>query len=254
MGFAPADVETLVAMCRYHLLLPDTATRRDLDDPTTIETVAEAVGDRRTLELLGALTEADSLATGPSAWGSWKAGLVAELVNRAGRFLDGGDGPPADGRRGGWVTDVHRAAMDEVRSSGRPAVVARPAAGVVVAAPDRRGLLASVAGMLALHGLDVRSADVTGEDGVAAEVFTVEVGRGSWPDSARLREDLEAVLSDRLALTDRLAGQGPGLRRRPSAVRRPAGRSARPRRTTRPRPRRRWSRCGRSTSSACCTG
>ena len=45
--------------------------------------MAEAAGDRPTLELLAALTEADSLATGPSAWGAWKAGLVAELVERA---------------------------------------------------------------------------------------------------------------------------------------------------------------------------
>ena len=74
-------------------------------------------------------------------------------------------------------------------------------------APDRPGLLASVAGVLALHGLDVRSADVGGEGGVATEVFTVEVGRGSWPDTARLRQDLEAVLDDRLALEDELAAK-----------------------------------------------
>ncbi|HEY5244331.1 MAG TPA: ACT domain-containing protein, partial [Acidimicrobiales bacterium] len=194
-------------------------TRRDLDDPTTIETVAAAVGDRRTLRLLGALTEADSLATGPSAWGSWKAGLVADLVSRVDRFLDGGD-RPATGLGGGWVTDAHRAVMDDVRSSGRAAVVLNPPE-VVVAAPDRPGLLASVAGVLALHGLDVRSADVTGDDGVAAEVFTVEVGRSSWPDSAKLREDLEAVLADRLALTDRLEAKARDYAngRRPSAAR-----------------------------------
>jgi [protein-PII] uridylyltransferase len=219
MGFAPDDVDTLVAMCRLHLLLPDTATRRDLDDPTTIETVAAAVVDRRTLRLLGALTEADSLATGSSAWGSWKAGLVADLVSRVDRFLDGG-GRPATGPGGGWVTDAHRAVMDDVRSSGRAAVVLNPPE-VVVAAPDRPGLLASVAGVLALHGLDVRSADVTGDGGVAAEVFTVEVGRGSWPDGAKLREDLEAVLSDRLALTDRLEAKARDYAngRRPSAAR-----------------------------------
>ncbi|MGH9091970.1 MAG: HD domain-containing protein, partial [Acidimicrobiales bacterium] len=221
MGFPPADVDTLVAMCRHHLLLPDTATRRDLDDPATVEKVAGAVGDRRTLALLAALTEADSLATGPSAWGSWKAGLVADLADRVALRLDGGPGgalPEATGIA--WVTNVHRRMMEEVRAAGRPVVLLDPPR-VVVAAPDRRGLLASVAGTLALHGLDVRSADATGEDGVAVEVFTVEVGRGSWPDSARLREDLEAVLADRLALGDRLAAKARDYagRRRPQAAR-----------------------------------
>jgi [protein-PII] uridylyltransferase len=221
MGFAPADVDVLVELCRLHLLLPDTATRRDLDDPTTIENVARAVGNTQTLRLLGALTEADSLATGSSAWGSWKAGLVAELVQRTAHLLEGGDEAARPARTTGtWVTDVHRQMMEEVRAGGRPAVLLEPPQ-VVVAAPDRPGLLASVAGTLALHGLDVRSADAVAEDGVATEVFTVETGRSSWPDGARLREDLEAVLAARLALTDRLAERARAYdaRRRPSAAR-----------------------------------
>ena len=80
MGFAPEDVAVLVGLVRNHLLLAEAATRRDLDDPATIEAVAAAVGDRQQLELLAVLTEADSLATGPAAWGQWKAGLVADLV------------------------------------------------------------------------------------------------------------------------------------------------------------------------------
>ena len=67
---------------RLHLLLPDVATRRDLSDDATITGVADAVGSQLVLELLAALTEADSMATGPSAWGSWKAELVEELVDR----------------------------------------------------------------------------------------------------------------------------------------------------------------------------
>jgi len=220
MGFPPDDVETLVTLCRHHLLLADTATRRDIDDPATVETVAEAIGDRLTLELLGALTEADSLATGPSAWGSWKAGLVADLVARTGRHL-GGDYPGTTPWLTGseWVADVHRRMVQEVRDGGRPVVLLDPPR-VMVTAPDRRGLLASVAGTLALHGLDVRSADASGEDGVATEVFTVEVARGSWPDSTRLREDLDAVLSDRLALDDRLAAKAEAYagRKRPTAA------------------------------------
>ena len=70
---------------------PTPPIRRDLTDPATIRRVRDAVGDTATLRLLHALTEADSLATGPSAWGSWKEQLVAELVERVAAAIDGRD-------------------------------------------------------------------------------------------------------------------------------------------------------------------
>jgi len=62
-------------LVRHHLLLIDTATRRDLDDPETVRTVAEAVRDTSTLELLAALTEAD--ASPPGRGLEHLAGLAA---------------------------------------------------------------------------------------------------------------------------------------------------------------------------------
>jgi [protein-PII] uridylyltransferase len=200
MGFDKEDVAVLVDLVRYHLLLPDTATRRDLDDPTTIARVAQAAGNRLTLHLLAALTEADSKATGPSAWGAWKAGLVADLVQRTDRALQGETQPAAPDH----IVESNRELMAEVRGSGLPSVSLQPPH-VIVAAPDRPGLFSSVAGALALNGMDVRAANISGEDGIAVEVFTVEVARGTWPDTAKLREDLAAVLSDRLALGERLS-------------------------------------------------
>jgi [protein-PII] uridylyltransferase len=200
MGFAPADVAVLVDLVRNHLLLPDTATRRDLDDPTTIARVARAAGNLLTLHLLAALTEADSRATGPSAWGAWKAGLVSDLVERTDRMLQGETEPAGPDR----IVAANRELMAEVRGTGLPSVSFQPPH-VIVAAPDRPGLFSSVAGALALNGMDVRAANVSGEDGVAVEMFTVEVARGTWPDTAKLREDLAAVLSDRLALGERLS-------------------------------------------------
>ena len=200
MGFDKEDVAVLVDLVRYHLLLPDTATRRDLDDPTTIARVAQAAGNRLTLHLLAALTEADSKATGPSAWGAWKAGLVADLVQRTDRALQGETQAAAPDH----IVESNRELMAEVRGSGLPSVSLQPPH-VIVAAPDRPGLFSSVAGALALNGMDVRAANISGEDGVAVEVFTVEVARGTWPDTAKLREDLAAVLSDRLALGERLS-------------------------------------------------
>ncbi len=215
MGFPSADVDILLDLVRLHLLLPDTATRRDLDDPTTIDRVAHAAGSRLTLHLLAALTEADSRATGPSAWGAWKAGLVADLVERADRLLQGEEaGPAPDGR----LVEANRPLMDEVRSTGQPTVSLQPPQ-VIVAAPDRRGLFSSVTGALALNGLDVRAANASSEGGVAVEVFTVEVARGTWPDTAKLRQDLAAVLSDRMALDERLSERARAYsQRRPSAA------------------------------------
>ena len=200
MGFSPDDVEVLVDLVRHHLLLPDTATRRDLDDPTTIARVARAAGNRTTLHLLAALTEADSRATGPSAWGAWKAGLVADLVARTDRVLLGEAEPAGPDR----IVSANRELMEEVRQTGLPSVSLQPPH-VIVAAPDRRGLFSSVAGALALNGMNVRAANVSGEEGVAVEVFTVEVARGTWPDTAKLREDLSAVLADRVAIGELLS-------------------------------------------------
>jgi [protein-PII] uridylyltransferase len=200
MGFPPEDVAVLVDMVRHHLLLPDTATRRDLDDPTTIARVARAAGDPVTLHLLAALTEADSRATGPSAWGAWKAGLVADLVERTDRVLSGDTEPAGPAP----ILADHRDLLDEVRHTGLPSVSLEPPR-VIVAAPDRRGLFSSVAGALALNGMDVRAANVSGEEGVAVEVFTVEVARGTWPDTAKLRADLAAVLSGRVEIGELLS-------------------------------------------------
>ncbi|MDA8357125.1 MAG: [protein-PII] uridylyltransferase [Actinomycetota bacterium] len=204
MGFSAEDVTALVDMCRLHLLLPDTATRRDLDDPTTIEKVAQAVGDVATLARLAALTEADSLATGPSAWGPWKAGLVADLVQRVSRRLAApANALPPTAAVDGWITEDLRVLMTTARRQHRPVVLFDPPR-VVIAAPDRPGILASVAGLLALHGLDVRSADAAGEEGAAVELFSVESGERRWPDLSRFEEDLDAVLSGELALDERL--------------------------------------------------
>ncbi len=204
MGFARDDVGTLVNLVRNHLLLSELATRRDLDDPATISAVTRAVGDRQTLDLLAALTEADSLATGPAAWGQWKAGLVADLVHRAAAVLEGDELPPP---ATALLSAEHRTLMSQLRSAGATAlpVLVPGDSRVTVVAPDRPGLLASVTGVLCLHGLDLRSADVASEDGVALEVFVVDPAHGRWPDWKVVGADLDLVLDGRLELEEQLA-------------------------------------------------
>src|SRR4029079_5393167 len=90
LGLWPSDVELLSKIVRYHLLLPNTATRRDLADAETIDTVVYTLGgDLLLLELLQQLAEADSLATGPGVWGDWKSSLIGDLEGRCRLMLAG---------------------------------------------------------------------------------------------------------------------------------------------------------------------
>jgi [protein-PII] uridylyltransferase len=223
MGFPPEDVASLVALVRHHLLLPDAATRRDVQDPATAAAVAEAVGDGQTLELLHALTEADSIATGPAAWSPWKSGLVSELVSRTARLLEGEELPSADDA---FPTPRQQALIELVQESGDLVVEGRGAS-LSLAAPDRPGLFSRVAGTLALHNLDVLSARVwSSESGVAVESFRVEPLFGGEPDWARVEADLRRVLAGRLSLEARLAERArtyAGRAKLPSAT--PARRS-----------------------------
>ena len=205
MGYQARDVAVVERLVKRHLLLADAATRRDLDDPETIELVAEAVGDVLTLELLAALTEADSIATGPAAWGSWKAALVAALVSNVKALLEGRAPDSTTNRR----VSPSIAALVE---AGKLAVEVDDST-VTVVAPDRAGLFALVAGTLAMHRLDIRRASALAvggaeEDGnsgdgrpaMAVEAFAAARDRERPIDEARLLADLERALSGELPI------------------------------------------------------
>jgi len=210
MGLPPVDVAVLQAMVRHHLLLPDVATRRDLDDPATVEHVVECVNDLLTLGLLAGLTEADSLATGPAAWGRWKADLVRDLVGRAAHVLGGGT---AEEVRDDFPTAEHI----ELLRSGRQ-VLGGDGDRLTVVATDRPGLFSRVTGVLALHGLGVLDAAVTSLDGMALEVLRVDSTFGPTIAWDKVIADLERVLEGRLALQARVAERARIYGRRPTQV------------------------------------
>ncbi len=200
MGFPAADVAILVDMVRHHLLLPVVATRRDLDDPSTVESVAAKVGGRGLLHLLHFLTVADSEATGPAAWSPWKAGLVSELVARVDGFLSAGAHAVAE-----FPGPFHLAVLDRARAEGRLVVEAAGRQATVVG-PDRPGLFCGVAGVLALHGLDVLAARAwSSDDGMALEHFHVEPANGREPDWRAVEADMVRALDGAISLEARLA-------------------------------------------------
>ncbi len=208
MGLAHEDVDVLEALVRHHLLLPDVATRRDLTDDATITAVAAAVGSPQVLELLATLTEADSMATGPSAWGSWKAELVEELVDRVGHVLGGGELSEATWSL--FPSELVTLLMGERRTT-----VLAQGDRVTTVAPDQPGLFSRVAGVLSIHGLDVLGAQAhSDEQGMAANEFRVGPSHNGVIDWTRVAADLEHAIAGRLAIEARLAERARTYRRR----------------------------------------
>jgi [protein-PII] uridylyltransferase len=213
MGLPDDDVRTLRSLVEHHLLLAETATRRDLSDPRTAALAAEAVGDKETLDLLAALTEADSRATGPAAWSSWKQALIEELVLVTRAVLHGGQvAPPApDASR-----FAHLAQLVESDGAMHIEHVDQGDVDLLrIASRDRTGLFAQIAGVLALHGLDVLGASAaTGADGVAVDEFRVAKIDGTLPNWQRIEHDLRAATAGEIDIDGRLEHRLRSARRR----------------------------------------
>jgi len=214
MGFGPDAVDLVARLVRWHLLLAETATTRDPDDPATAAFVASRIGSAEALDLLLALTEADARATAPKAWSTWRSGLVRDLARRAGVALDPvGTVPAIDAEDveiprevvGGSVS----ISVEDVRDGSR----------VTVVAPDRVGLLADVAATLALQRIPVRAARAWSQDQYAVSVWEVaEPGL----DAALLKQRYDALVDGRVDVARRLrptgtAGLDPSVVVRPEA-------------------------------------
>jgi [protein-PII] uridylyltransferase len=203
IGFTEEDSALVGRLVRRHLLLPEVATTRDLDDPVTIARVVEAVGSAEHLELLAVLTEADARATSHLAWSSWRARLVTDLVARSARALGSREvveeGPvsveiPVALRKGRTHADV---AVVEDEDGSR----------VTVVAADRVGLLADVAAVLALQRVSVRSARAWTQAEWGVSVWEVDA---TGLDARALRERLQAIAEGRLAPSTRLPAPSKG--------------------------------------------
>ncbi len=221
MGFDAEGVDHIALLVRRHLLLSETATSRDPDDPATIVSLLAHVPDAASLRLLLALTEADGRAASAQAWSAWRAGLVTRLARHA---LAAVGTDPAPAALPGDVV-----VPEAVHAGGTWVGVEPEAAGarVTIMARDRVGLLADAAAVLALQRVQVRSARAWAQEdrGDPIGVSVWEVGEPDL-DARVLRERLVALAEGRIDATARLARPGPGRLAPLVAVRAEASESA----------------------------
>ncbi len=194
MGFSAEDVETVRTLVRWHLLLSEVSTSRDIEDPATVEYVAERVGEREVLDLLEVLTEADARATGPAAWTTWRAHLVVSLAAAVRARLTGQSSrAPASLA----TIDVPRALRKGKVASVVLSEEAPSGAKITVVAHDRIGLMACVAGALGTARVSILAARAWVQDGFAVSEWEVDVD----VDTRLLSTRIDALLAgDRTAL------------------------------------------------------
>jgi len=90
LGLSAEETETVSWLVLHHLLLSQTAFKRDIDDAKTIMDLAETVQSPERLKLLLVLTVADMRAVSPRVWNGWKATLLREIYARVAEVLAGG--------------------------------------------------------------------------------------------------------------------------------------------------------------------
>ncbi len=218
----------------YHL-----ATRRDLDDPTTIDELCKIVRGREGLRNLYLLTVADITTTSPAAMTSWKAHMLEELYLRADARLAESSAPGRDDERLAAVKAAVRthdpeaeafvasmpmryvlatppasiashAALARARGERAavvglgPAHASRGESEVCVVARDRPGLLARIAAALAASRLEVSAAHVStrvvdDQEREAVDVFFVRDPSG---DEGAVARKLATVERDLVALCE----------------------------------------------------
>jgi [protein-PII] uridylyltransferase len=222
IGLPPDDAGMVEFLVAHHLTMSHIAQRRDIDDPKTIETFAETVGDPQRLRMLYLLTYADMRAVGPGVLTGWQARILHELYARTLSRLTGGrverPSRPALGERlfeavRGEVTrqavkahlamvhDRYLAHTSVQRMAAHLRLIARLDSGrlatelfhhpdlgssdLVVVTRDVPGLFSLIAGTLAAHGVNIISAQIaTRADGIVIDTFQVNDPTGEAVTSA----------------------------------------------------------------------
>jgi [protein-PII] uridylyltransferase len=88
-----ADTELIVWLVEQHLMMSQTAQKKDLSDPEVIANFTLKVENERKLTALYLLTVADIRGTSPHVWNAWKGKLLEDLFKLTRKLLRGERAP-----------------------------------------------------------------------------------------------------------------------------------------------------------------
>ena len=226
LGLDEEETELVVWLVRNHLLMSDTAQKRDLAEPRTVRDFTAAVKSATRLRLLTVLTACDIMGVGPGVWNNWKAVPIRALYHESLEYLTGGsqalsrpereiaakaalaealkDWPEAAVREEtarhyppywiGFDTATHVIFADLVKKlpKGEPAIhighdMSRDATQACFAMSDHPGIFARLAGALAIVGANLVDARTyTSTDGIATAAFWIQDRQGKPYENARI--------------------------------------------------------------------
>jgi [protein-PII] uridylyltransferase len=204
MGVPRETRQLATFLVEEHLLLPDTATRRDLTDENLILDVAARIGTVDRLSALYLLTVADALATGPAAWTPWRTALIRDLVTKVRHVLERGDMGQELATRLVQRTDRLREMLtDEPDAAVDRFVLQMPRAYFLAVEPDRAARhFMTIAPQLGLN--EVRTTSTRGSRPATYELLVVAIDRPgllSWIAGALTLGGI-SILSAQVFTTD----------------------------------------------------
>jgi [protein-PII] uridylyltransferase len=226
LGLDAAETESVVWLVRHHLVMSDTAQKRDISDPATVRDFARLVQSPERLRLLLLLTVCDIRGVGPGVWNNWKAQLLRNLYWDTRDVLTGGSEQvsrahridaarlalaerladwPEDAKRAelhrhhrhywlGLDTETHVIFAELERERGDAPMLSRflpdesrDATKACMTMEDHPGIFSRMAGAFALAGANVVDArSYTTTDGMACATFWIQDTEGHPFESSRL--------------------------------------------------------------------
>lgn len=199
LGFNQIDTAIVIKLIQHHLLLAEIATKRDLQDPATIEFVKIKVENSDFLELLYALTLSDAAATGPLVNTQWRNNLITQLYEKVKLQLT----PDQQVQPTSVIFDEELNLQSEtdlfvdIKNQGVNTQI-------TVAVNDQNGLLSKIAAALSLNHLEIRSAKTKTIKNKAITIWQVNPVYGDLPDIKIIEADIRNSLSGSMDTFEKL--------------------------------------------------